>query len=140
MIQLHAKPHVSPLTWNEFLEKAPNHSIALDGYVSDETRFLPHRAMANINHHENVSRLATRCTASQIKLNTSMNMLDMFRNEHGEIEMNIFVNDCDEDVCLSYFLLKNASMSKLTNNPALNRLVFFRGYAGFDIGSLPTFC
>jgi hypothetical protein len=123
-IKLFVEPHVIPVSWEDFIKNYPNNSIALDGYVSDETKYLTKdKVMVNINHHENVNRLATRCTSSQIRLCSPLKLLDLFRNEKNNIEMNIYVNDCDEDVCLSYFLLKNVNISEAVFNPIINKLV-----------------
>lgn len=54
--------------WGEFCENAPPNSIALDGYVKGKPEVLlfpPQGPKANFNHHEDVVRFATSCTADQ---------------------------------------------------------------------------
>lgn len=136
-IKLFAEPHVAPRTWRDFIKNAPKYSIALDGYVADESKFDADRCVANFNHHEKVNRLATRATCAQILMAIRMNLFDYFRDANNEINLNIFVNDCDEDVCLSYFLLKYGYMAEYTINPNLNRLVSLEDYMDATSGAYP---
>jgi len=76
----------------------------------------------NFNHHEDVDRLATRATCGQVQLAIRQGLFDRFRLD-GVPTAEVFVNDCDEDVCLSWFLLKNAHITVSPVNPLLNRLV-----------------
>jgi len=66
-VKLHILPRVVT-TWKEFVETHPIRSIALDGYVKGEPRFNREGTHVNFNHHEDVNRLATRCTASQVSM------------------------------------------------------------------------
>lgn len=137
VINLKVEPHVSPVSWKKFTKEYPKYSIALDGYVSDETKFYKEKVMVNINHHEKVNRLATRSTSGQIRLYTPLKLLNLFRNEQGSIEMNIYVNDCDEDVCLSYFLLKHGLITEYVMNPILNKLVEIEDKLDTTSGAYP---
>lgn len=65
-IKLFVEPNGFPITWNEFLADAPQNSIALDGYVKGGPKFDLKSVKANFNHHEEVDRLATRSTCSQV--------------------------------------------------------------------------
>lgn len=91
--------------WDEFTETHPNCSIALDWYVYWQTRIQEDWMYWNFNHHEEVDRLATRATCSQVKLYIKQWIFDLF--SCPEKPLDIFVNDCDEDTSLSYWLLKN---------------------------------
>lgn len=122
-INLFVEPSTPPKSWKKFLKEAPMRSVALDGYVSDSTKFDEKKVIQNFNHHENVDRLSTRCTCAQILNAIRLNFFEQYRNEDGEIEMNIYVNDCDEDVCLSVYLLQHGFMAEHVINPNLNRLV-----------------
>lgn len=122
-IRLFVEPKTVPKSWKQFLKEAPKHSIALDGYVKDATLFERNKVMQNFNHHENVDRLSTRSTCAQVLNAIRLNFFDSFRNDKGTIEMNIFVNDCDEDVCLSVFLLRHGFMAEHVISPNLNKLV-----------------
>lgn len=67
IVKLHILPRVVT-TWKEFVETHPIRSIALDGYVKGEPRFNREGTHVNFNHHEDVNRLATRCTTSLVSL------------------------------------------------------------------------
>ncbi len=112
------RPKEPPRQWEEFLQNTEPYAIALDGYVCDSTRFDSDKHIANFNHHENCDRLATNATCGQILMAARMGLFDSFRKD-----TQVFVNDCDEDVCLSLFLLKHNWWSEQTLNPSLNKLV-----------------
>jgi len=107
------------ISWPEFIRKAEP-SIALDGYVSGEPLVNP-PTHYNFNHHERVNRLATRCTAAQIHMALKMGFLDELPNE----TINVYVNDCDQDVCLSWWLLTNYErVCGEKSEPMISRLLF----------------
>lgn len=120
------------LSWKEFINSAPNQSIALDGYVGDSPKFKDKGLYLNFNHHEKVDRLATRCTAAQVLMAIRQGLFYKFSKES-----TIFVNDCDEDVCLSVFLLRNAHLSEVVINPVLNKLVFMEDMLDTTAGYYP---
>lgn len=136
-VKLIVEPETSPVKWEEFLNKYPKYSIAIDGFVCDETKYCKEKVIANFNHHEKVNRLSTNATCYQILLYQRMNFSGLFRNETNEIEINVYANDCDEDVCLSYFLLKYGYMSEYVNNPVLNRLVSMENVMDTTSGTYP---
>lgn len=121
MINLVIDPKVSGVPWEQF--QVNKNAIALDGYVYGKPQFNPTQPSANFNHHEEVDRLSTRATCSQVLVAVRQKLLDRFRNRDGELNVTVYVNDCDQDVCLSWFILKNNWMCENTVNPALNRLV-----------------
>lgn len=108
------------MSWSEFTKQAPEQSIALDGFVPEGPRFNPRGPWANFNHHEGVSRLETRATCAQVLIALRQGLMSAFDDKNT----HIYVNDCDEDVCLSVFLLKNHHRVTERINPLLNRLVF----------------
>lgn len=118
MMQLIMEPKTAPMSWEDFLEKAPMYSIALDGYVCDNTKFDLQKHIANFNHHENCDRLATSATCGQILMAARMGLFQSFQKDTC-----VYVNDCDEDVCLSVFLLKHEWLTEQVINPNLNKLV-----------------
>jgi hypothetical protein len=134
MITLHVDPKVGGAPWKDFLDT--EYGIALDGYVYGKPWFNPKAPSANFNHHEEVDRLSTRATCSQVLIAVRQKLLDRFR-KNGEIELNVYVNDCDQDVCLSWFILKNSWMCENTINPALNRLVHIEDMMDTCAGSYP---
>lgn len=136
-IKLFIEPFTPPKTWRQFLKDAPVRSVALDGYVCDATKFDHKKIMQNFNHHEKVDRLSTRSTCAQVLTAIRLHLFDQFRNEAGEIEMNVFVNDCDEDVCLSVYLLQHGFMVEHVVNPNLNRLVSMEDSLDSTSGGYP---
>jgi hypothetical protein len=75
----------------------------------------------NFNHHEDVNRLATRCTASQVSMAIKGGLLGVFAPENT----TVWVNDCDWDVCLALWLLRNpARIVGARSEPLISRIVF----------------
>jgi hypothetical protein len=109
------------ITWKEFVETHPVRSIALDGYVKGKPRFNREGTHVNFNHHEDVNRLATRCTASQVSMAIKGGLLSVFTPENT----TVWVNDCDWDVCLALWLLRNPTRIVGTRSePLISRIVF----------------
>ena len=121
-IKLKVRPKDSPMSWTDFVQKCGKYSIALDGYVADSPRLDPFVPVANFNHHENVSRLETRATCAQVHLLIQLGLFKLFRDEDGP-RADLYVNDCDEDVCLSVAQLRHPHIAESVINPGLNRLV-----------------
>lgn len=104
-IELHLKPGPA-ITREEFLETHPPYSIALDGYVFGEPFLEPEGPYRNFNHHEAVDRSCTSATCEQARRAVLLGLYDLFRDAHGR-QAQIFANDCDQDVCLSTWVLLN---------------------------------
>lgn len=121
-VTLVMRPQDVPLTWQQFVEKWGPYSIAIDGYVADRPILDSRLPAVNLNHHENVSRLETRATCAQAHLEIQLGLFKLFRKK-GEPEARIFANDCDEDVCLTWYLLKHGWVAESIINPRLNKLV-----------------
>lgn len=124
------------ISWAEFCSKAGPWSIALDGYVHGEPLYNPDGPYVNFNHHEDVDRLATRSTSGQVFMAIKMGLMgvESFGSHKGR--MNIYVNDCDQDVCLSVWLLKNADRLA-SSEPLLNRLVWVSDVMDACAGAYP---
>jgi len=107
MIELHVRPGPS-LTREEFVRKHPPYSIALDGYVGTEPflHLTPAGPYRNFNHHEVVDRSCTTATCEQARRAVLLGMYELFR-ETGRRRALLWVNDCDQDVCLSTWILMN---------------------------------
>lgn len=101
--QLIVRPGVVQ-AWDEFLLTTAPYSIALDGYVVGPPQYEARGPRSNFNHHEDVDRLGMRSTCAQIFMAIQMGLFDRY-TYRSKITMDIFVNDCDEDVCFSAFLL-----------------------------------
>jgi hypothetical protein len=136
MIKLVVQPTQTPLSWEKFVETTPQFSIALDGYVSGGPRFDPKRVVATMNHHEDVDRLATRSTCAQVLMAIRQGLFKTFRNHEGP-QATVYVNDADEDVCTSWYLLKHHAVCEQTMNPLLNRLVMMEDALDATGGAYP---
>lgn len=130
------QPKQLPMSWNDFVAKSEPFSIALDGYVSVGPRFDPAGPRANFNHHEEVDRLATRATCAQVLISMRQGLFKRFRDAGG-IRADVYMSDCDEDVCLSWFLLSNSHVVESSMNPLLNRLVTMEDYLDTTAGAYP---
>lgn len=135
-LTLEMRPQDSPKSWHAFIGEAPPYAIAVDGYVIGGPKFDPNGPWANFNHHEEVDRLSTRATCAQVLMAIRQGLFRRFRNNDG-VQMKVYANDCDEDVCTTWFLLKNHHISESTMNPALNRLVHLEDMFDTTAGAYP---
>lgn len=135
-IDLHIDPSVGGMSWENFIQSHPKYSVALDGFVNVGPRFDQDKIMVNFNHHEEVDRLATRATCAQVLMAIRQGMFSKFRDEFG-VKANVYANDCDEDVCTSWFLLNNSHMVEDTMNPLINRLVSMEDALDSTAGAYP---
>jgi hypothetical protein len=137
MITLQVQPGTPPMKWEKFTKTMCPRSIALDGFVSTGPRFKQTGPYANFNHHEEVSRLETRATCAQVLLAVRSGLFKTFVNDKGSADATLFVNDCDEDVSLSVFILRNSHLATDTMNPRLNKLVFMEDMLDTTAGAYP---
>jgi hypothetical protein len=136
VITLNLRPTTPPLSWWEFLGGADRFDIAIDGYVTGGPRFDAERCVANFNHHEEVDRLATRATCGQVLMAIRQGLFRTFRDEGGP-RAAVFANDCDEDVCTSWYVLKHHAVCGQPMNPLLNRLVMMEDALDATAGAYP---
>jgi len=122
MIEVIAEPGIVK-TWNQFLKENPPYSIALDGYVSDESREDSTIPMLNLDHHVNVKRLETNSTCAQTFKKIKEGLLEKIFNENNEPKANLYINHSDQDVALSVFLFKNHKLITSRKNDLLEELV-----------------
>jgi hypothetical protein len=122
-------------SWLQFTHAKPPYSIALDGVVNDRPRRDPRGPYANFDHHARVDRLATRSTAEQVMLEINLGLFRTFQRD-GEPTANIFVNDADEDTCLSVWLLRN-HVEVVRGNVTLARLVYYEDRLDATAGAFP---
>ena len=123
-------------SWDYFERTAPKYSVALDGYVHEGPAFNSEKIVVNFNHHEGVDRLATRATCAQVLMAIRQGMFRKFR-DHDGVQAKVFVNDCDEDVCTSWFLINNHHLVEGTMNPLINRLVAMEDALDATAGAYP---
>lgn len=124
------------LSWSDFVKDSPEMSIALDGYVHGGPRFDPVSKKANFNHHEEVDRLATRSTCAQVLMAIRQGLFACFRDARGSFA-NVYVNDCDEDVCTAWTLLNHHHLVEGCMNPLVNRLVAMEDALDCTAGAYP---
>lgn len=107
-----------PLTKSEFLT-FPKGSIAIDGYLPEGPWLDLETLHGNINHHENVDRLATRCSAAQATIGVRMGRFEAFFKQG----IHCYMNDCDPDVAMTLWVLENPARVRTTLNPIFNKVL-----------------
>ncbi len=136
MIRVYLEPRVV-MKWEDFINSKPSFSIALDGYVKGPPRFLIQGPYANFNHHEGVARIATRSTCAQVYFYIRLGLLDTFQKK-GEPNARVYINDVDQDVCLSCWLLKNPDkLVGLKFENVLFQLILFEDILDASAGAYP---
>jgi hypothetical protein len=135
-IKLVMNPRLPPMGWREFCKTSEPFSIALDGYVGRGPRFQAKGPRANFNHHEDVDRLATRATCSQIYIAIKQGLYKRFNHE-GIPKVIPCMRDCDPDVAFSYALLKNGHRNRFINNKYIYKLVYFEDIIDTTAGAYP---
>jgi hypothetical protein len=136
MIRVYLEPRVV-ITWEDFKNSKPRFSIALDGYVKGPPRFLIQGPYANFNHHEGVARIATRSTCAQVYYYIRLGLLDTFQ-KNGAPNAGVYINDVDQDVCLSCWLLKNSDkLEGLRFDNVLVQLILFEDILDASAGAYP---
>lgn len=135
-IELCMRPDLPPMDGAEFRQMAGPFSVALDGFVKEGPWYDGDLPSKNFNHHEGVARLETRATCAQVLVSVRQGFFKRFRDQNGP-RATVYANDCDEDVCLSWFLLKNHVLAAQTMNPMLNRLVYMVDLMDTTAGAYP---
>lgn len=126
------------MAWEKFVEQAPPFSIALDGYVSGPPRHMVRpKTAASFNHHEGVSRLATRSTSGQALLAMRKGLYSLAFQRSGTPTAVLHVQDCDEDCCLAIALLRSPRIVLQDRNPLLNRMVAVEDLLDVTAGAYP---
>ena len=80
--------------------------------------------------------MASRSTCAQVLLAIRQGLFDLFKEETGP-RARIHINDCDEDVCLSWFLLKNHRLIKEDLPFPISRLVAIEDLMDATAGAYP---
>lgn len=136
MIELMMQPLQAPMPWAKFADEGHRLAIALDGYVVGGPRFDAGLCVANFNHHEDVDRLATRATCAQVLMAVRQGLFRTFR-KGGTPHATVFANDCDEDVCTAWYILRHHAVCEPSMNPLLNRLVMMEDSLDATAGAYP---
>lgn len=133
-IQLFVEPLTVPMPFSKF--RGP-YKLALDGYVSGPPEFNMEDPSGTCNHHEGVDPLATRSTTGQIQMVIRQGLIEQrFRDKDGP-RVNVFVNDCDQDVCTAWALILWHWRTEIILNPRLNRLVDMEDKLDCTAGAYP---
>ncbi len=139
MIELIMQPNMQPLTWKQFCKTTKPFSVAVDGYVKEGPIFQTAKQggpRSNLNHHEGVDRFSTRATCAQALLDIRTGFFESFRKD-GQPHCSVYANDCDQDVCTTWFLLKHGWMAENVINPKLNKLVYMEDMLDTTGGAYP---
>jgi len=112
------------VTWQEFQDQYPAPAISLDGHCRAPTLFSADKRHINLNHHgrrehDGIAVLATCAQALRLVRDAHLYCSPIFAR-NGRPRCTIWINDCDQDVCLATFILRNPS---LVNRPKLHDLV-----------------
>jgi hypothetical protein len=120
---------------DDFIRSHPPYSIALDGYVAGEP-FLEQTAAGpyrNFNHHESVDRSCTSATCEQVRRAVILGLFDLYAGDDGP-RAEVFVNDCDQDVCLATWILLNAERAA---EPWVRTLAYIEDLLDMSAGGFP---
>lgn len=117
------------------LTSYPPFSIAIDGYCKGSPRLDQERMILNINHHEEVDRVATRSSCLQAMLLVKLGLYDGFRDDQGQPTATLYCNDCDQDVALATYILMHPED---VNRPKLRELVRIEDLMDMSGGLYPT--
>jgi hypothetical protein len=125
-VALYMRSKMPPISKNEF-ENYPAFSVALDGYCKGLSWLsragIDHgQPLQNFNHHEGADRLGMRATCGQVDMAIRHGFFKLFQ-KNGEPYARLWANHCDEDICLSVYLLKNGHREDVIENPLLDALV-----------------
>lgn len=97
----------------EFQHSGPEYSITLDGRVSAPPLRSKKKKWINFDHHKGVSRLRTPSTSAQVLHAVLHGGLDkVFGKDPLSQRISVMVNDCDLDVVLAVWLLRNSELLK----------------------------
>lgn len=96
---------------DEFLTTGPVYSITLDGRVAAPPLRSKRKKWINFDHHKGVNRLRTPCTSAQVLQGLKRGDLErIFGEGLPPQKISVLVNDCDLDVVLAIWLLRNAEL------------------------------
>jgi hypothetical protein len=122
--------------WDNFKKEKEPYSIALDGFVDAPTKRDTKSPHANFDHHSKSDRPSTLATCMQVYEEINMGLFETFRKE-GIPTATIYINDPDEDTCLSIWLLQHHELVIDHANPRINRLVSIEDKLDRHAGAYP---
>jgi len=147
-INLIMRPDLPGITGERFMREFDPFSVAIAGFVVELPLWhrlapaalrgdLPNGPYVNMNHHEGVPRIETRATCSQALHAIRKRLFDLLLRDDDGPRATVYANDCDQDVCLAWFILSNPHIARSAINPALNRLVFIEDLLDTFVGAYP---
>lgn len=124
-------------TWEEFKNRTPMGSIALDGMVKESPNCDLKTLHFNFDHHNNVVREATMSTAMQVFFAIKGGLFESFK-ARGLSTVQVYINDTDQDTALAVWLLKNYKLFEGTQSvPCINRLLALTDRLDITGGAFP---
>jgi len=121
-------------TWDRFVADVPANAIALDWFVSGGPMYNPTTKHINFDHHTDVQRLATRSTTGQVQMAIKQWLFDAISYD----DALVYINDADQDVCLSTWLLKNYTrLVWQKGEPLLHKLIEIQDKLDVTSGMYP---
>jgi hypothetical protein len=119
----------------EFVATHPPFSIGLDGYVRGEPflEITPAGPYRNFNHHESVDRSCTSATCEQVRRAVILGIYDLYHGKHGP-HATLWVNDCDQDVCLATWVLFHPHRA---GEPWVRTLAYVEDLLDMSAGGFP---
>lgn len=114
-------PEIAPVSWDYFRENMQPRSVALDGFVYAPPCFDPGGPYINFDHHNGPPRASMLCTAAQVLVAIRDGLLETFMPNINE-EVRVWMNDCDPDVCLSWYAFSHVGIVQQRVTPAIHRL------------------
>jgi hypothetical protein len=93
--------------WEEFVERAPPGSVALDGIVADTTRIDLETGHFNFDHHVGAEPLATNSTCRQVYDAIRRGLVECLDRIAPGKPIRLWVNHGDQDIGLSAWLMRN---------------------------------
>lgn len=135
-IVMRMEPQTPPMTFRSLCETRPPFSIAIDGYVAEGPCYDERGPWLNLNHHEGVSRIDTHATCGQAAMHVHLGLYDTFCDDGGP-RAEVCMNDCDQDVCVTWTVLHNPHLLSNTMFPTLNRLIGVADIMDTTAGAYP---
>lgn len=123
----------SGIAREEFVTTYPRYSIALDGYVRGAPFLDVYGPRRNFNHHEEVDRSCMVATCEQARRAVLLGLYDLFQ-VGGSPEAILWVNDCDQDVCLATWILMNPTRA---SEPLVRQLTQVEDLLDSSSGTFP---
>ena len=90
--------------FDEFRASHPAAALALDGYVEGPSRWDWDGPWGTLDHHAGVERLRTGASCEQTAAAVRLGLWDRLGPDRS---LDVHLNDCDADTCLSVWLLRH---------------------------------